>query len=376
MNPIDYFDQFSSRYRHYKGGSWCYEDGCVYRGLQQLYDATGDRRWNAHLHRLADQQIAPDGTLAGYDPQEYNIDHVLAGRVLFPLSAETTDLRYLKAAEHLAGQLSTHPRTAAGNYWHKKRYPHQVWLDGLYMGLPFQIEYGLAKGREDLIGDALRQFSTALAVTKDGGDLYVHGYDESRSQLWANNESGKSPAVWARAVGWLAMALVDALTLLPEDNATRTLRDAARHLLASIVARQTNNGLWMQVLDEPHLAGNYEETSASAMFAYALLRAERLKLVQGRAANDALSAGRRALQAILQTRLKADEQGVMRLIGIVHVAGLGGFEGNYRDGTPQYYLTEPIVSDDAKGVGPLMMAYAESLRLAGVNAGQGAPPIG
>ncbi|MGQ8633738.1 glycoside hydrolase family 88/105 protein [Agrobacterium sp. DKPNP3] len=376
MNPIDYFDQFSSRYRHYKGGSWCYEDGCVYRGLQQLYDASGDRRWNAHLHRLADQQIAPDGTLAGYDPQEYNIDHVLAGRVLFPLSAETTDLRYLKAAEHLAGQLSTHPRTAAGNYWHKKRYPHQVWLDGLYMGLPFQIEYGLAKGREDLIGDALRQFSTALAVTKDGGDLYVHGYDESRSQLWANNESGKSPAVWARAVGWLAMALVDALTLLPEDNATRTLRDAARHLLAGIVARQTNNGLWMQVLDEPHLAGNYEETSASAMFAYALLRAVRLKLVQGRAANDALSAGRRALQATLQTRLKADEQGVMRLIGIVHVAGLGGFEGNYRDGTPEYYLTEPVVSDDAKGVGPLMMAYAESLRLAAANAGQGAPPIG
>lgn len=376
MNPIDYFDQFSSRYGHYKGGSWCYEDGCVYRGLQQLYDATGDRRWNAHLHRLADQQIAPDGTLAGYDPQEYNIDHILSGRVLFSLSAETNDPRYLKAAEHLAGQLSTHPRTAAGNYWHKKRYPHQVWLDGLYMGLPFQIEYGLAKGREVLIGDALRQFSTALAVTKDGGDLYVHGYDESRSQLWANTESGKSPAVWARAVGWLAMALVDALTLLPEDNATRTLRDAARHLLASIVARQTNNGLWMQVLDEPHLAGNYEETSASAMFAYALLRAERLKLVQGRAANDALSAGRRALQAILQTRLKADEQGVMRLIGIVHVAGLGGFEGNYRDGTPEYYLTEPVVSDDAKGVGPLMMAYAESLRLAGVNAGQGAPPIG
>lgn len=376
MNTIDYFDQFSSRYRHYKGGSWCYEDGCVYRGLQQLYDATGDRRWNAHLHRLADQQIAPDGTLAGYDPQEYNIDHVLAGRVLFSLSAETNDPRYLKAAEHLAGQLSTHPRTAAGNYWHKKRYPHQVWLDGLYMGLPFQIEYGLAKGREDLIGDALRQFSTALAVTKDGGDLYVHGYDESRSQLWANNESGKSPAVWARAVGWLAMALVDALTLLPEDNATRTLRDAARHLLAGIVARQTNNGLWMQVLDEPHLAGNYEETSASAMFAYALLRAVRLKLVQGRAANDALSAGRRALQAILQTRLKTDEQGVVRLIGIVHVAGLGGFEGNYRDGTPEYYLREPVVSDDAKGVGPLMMAYAESLRLAGVNAGQGAPTIG
>ena len=160
------------------------------------------------------------------------------------------------------------------------------------------------------------------------------------------------------------MALVDALAILPEDGATAALRKKTQSLLAGIIARQTQTGLWMQVLDNPGLAGNYEETSASAMFAYALLHAVRLKLVQGEEANAALSAGRRALEALLETRLKADEEGVTRLTGIVHVAGLGGFEGNYRDGTPEYYLTEPVVSDDAKGVGPLMMAYAESLLLA------------
>jgi unsaturated rhamnogalacturonyl hydrolase len=363
MKPTDYFDQFSSRYRHYKGGSWCYEDGCVYRGLQHLFQATGDRRWNDHVHRLADVQIAPDGTLAGYDPQEYNIDHILAGRILFPLTVEMGDPRYLAAAGHLAGQLRTHPRIASGNYWHKKRYSHQVWLDGLYMGLPFQIEYAQATGQTDLIDDALRQFSTALALTADVGGLYVHGYDDSRSQSWADPLTGQSPAIWARAVGWLAMALVDALVVLPDDGATAPLRERARLLLAGIVARQTETGLWMQVLDNPTLAGNYEETSASAMFAYALLRAARLGLLQDEEANAAISAGRRALEALLETRLKVDEKGVTRLTGIVHVAGLGGFEGNYRDGSPEYYLTEPVVSDDAKGVGPLMMAYAEYLCL-------------
>ncbi|UXT52347.1 di-trans,poly-cis-decaprenylcistransferase [Agrobacterium tumefaciens] len=363
MKHTDYFDQFSERYRHYKGGSWCYEDGCVYRGLLQLFEATGEVRWKEHLHRLSDAQVAKDGTLAGYDPQEYNIDHILAGRILFPLAAQTGDARYLAAAEHLAGQLRSHPRITSGNYWHKKRYPHQVWLDGLYMGLPFQIEYAQATDRTELIGDALRQFSAALALTADVGGLYVHGYDESRNQRWADPVSGKSPAIWARAVGWLAMALVDALVILPDDGATAELRESARLLLAGIVERQSDAGLWMQVLDNPGLAGNYEETSASAMFAYALLRAVRLGLVQGKEAQAALSAGRRALAALLETRLKADDGGVTRLVGIVHVAGLGGFEGNYRDGTPEYYLREPVVSDDAKGVGPLMMAYAESLLL-------------
>ncbi|MCW0983378.1 glycoside hydrolase family 88 protein [Agrobacterium sp. BT-220-3] len=363
MKATDYFDQFSIRYKHYKGGSWCYEDGCVYRGLQLLFEASGDERWRHHLHRLADAQISADGTLAGYKPAEYNIDHILAGRILFPLAAETGEARYLAAADHLAGQLRTHPRIAAGNYWHKQRYPHQVWLDGLYMGLPFQIEYAQATGRTELIDDALRQFSSALSLTADAGGLYVHGYDDSRSQRWADPSTGQSPAIWARAVGWLAMALVDALVILPDDGATAPLRERARLLLAGIVARQTEAGLWMQVLDNSTLAGNYEETSASAMFAYALLRAVRLGLLQGEEADAAVSAGRRALRVLLETRLKVDEEGITRLTGIVHVAGLGGFEGNYRDGSPGYYLTEPVVSDDAKGVGPLMMAYAEGLLL-------------
>ena len=365
MNPTEYFDEFAKRYNHYKGGSWCYEDGCVYRGLSLLFDATGETRWKAHLHRLADQQIGADGALSGYDPQEYNIDNILAGRALFPLAEGADDVRYRLAADRLAGQLETHPRIPAGNYWHKKRYPHQVWLDGLYMGLPFQIEYATMTGRKDLIADALQQFSTALALTATTRGLYVHGYDDSRQQRWADPVTGKSPAVWARAVGWLAMAVVDALATLPVDQATASLRQRARLLLKEIMARQAaSSGLWHQVLDAPDLKGNYLESSASVMFAYSLLRAARLGLVEADTAAGAAAAGQRALDALLNTRLVADAEGTTRFTTIVHVAGLGGFEGSYRDGSPSYYLTEPIVSDDAKGVGPLMMAYAESLMAA------------
>lgn len=366
MSLTDYFDEFCRDYAAYKGGSWCYEDGCIYRGLELLTEATGDPRWRAHLHRLADAQIGRDGQLAGYDPGEFNIDNILSGRVLFALARDTADPKYMQAARGLVGQLDRHPRISSGNYWHKLRYPHQVWLDGLYMALPFQIEYGLAAGEPERVDDALAQFRTALDLTATSSGLYVHGYDESREQSWSDPETGKSAAVWSRAVGWLAMALVDALALLPGDDRAADLRARTRQLLLRLADLQAPSGLWVQVLEQPELAGNYEESSASAMFAYAFQRAARLGIVTGHDAARLQGAGRRALAA-LQARV-VTANGKARFGGICHVAGLGGFDGNYRDGTPGYYLTEPVVSDDAKGVGPLMMAHAEEARLAALAA--------
>lgn len=349
MTVFDYFDAFAGRYRHYKGGSWCYEDGCIYRGLVLMHRATGEARWFEHLKRLTDAQIAPDGTLAGFDVEEFNIDNILAGRCLFHLADRTGDARYMAAAGHLAAQLARHPRTQDGNYWHKARYPQQVWLDGLYMGLPFQIEYGQRTGAPYLVDDALAQLGRALDLTAGPAGLYVHGYDAARAQGWADAETGQSQAVWARAVGWLAMALVDIHALVPD----RAPQAATVSLMNAVVAQQRDSALWPQVLDAPNLAGNYDESSASAMFAYALMAAERQGL--GRFGQ----AGRRAWQALVSTRLE-DTGGVVQFTRICHVAGLGGFEGNYRDGTPGYYLSEDIVADDAKGVGPLMMAGAET----------------
>ncbi|MEF2070287.1 glycoside hydrolase family 88/105 protein [Consotaella aegiceratis] len=352
---MDYFDAYARRYDPYKNGAWCYEDGCVYRGLRLLHEATSEARWYDHLKRLVDLQVSPDGTIAGYRVDEYNIDNILSGRALIYLHEVTGEARYMQAAKLLGEQLAKHPRTKAGGYWHKKTYPWQVWLDGLYMGLPFQIELGQATAEEALIEDALDQLSRALDLTDGGDGLYVHGHDESREQRWADSETGRSPAYWGRALGWLSMALVDVIDLVGLQRASVAgIAERTKALLARIIELQTPTGLWLQVIDQPDLPGNYEESSASAMFAYALQKAGRLGLpVDG-------AVGRQALNRLVATRLVEGPAGV-RFEGICQVAGLGGFSGRYRDGTPDYYLTEPVVADDAKGVGPLMMAAAEAV---------------
>jgi polygalacturonase/rhamnogalacturonyl hydrolase YesR len=353
-----YLDAFAARYQPYKGGAWCYEDGCIYRGLALLHETTGDRRWLDHLKRLADAQVSPEGALKGYEITEFNIDNILSGRALIALHARTGDPRYLTAASLLGRQLDAHPRTRSGVYWHKSVYPAQVWLDGLYMGLPFQVELGQALREPERVTDALRQFETALRLTwREKTGLYVHGVDEGRLQAWADPVTGQSPAHWARALGWLAMAMVDVLELVgPEASPELTARTCS--LLERLVALRRPSGLWLQVVDQPDLPGNYEESSASAMFAYALLKAARL----GLAPASAGAAGAAALDALARTALRPVPGGGLEFGGIVHVAGLGGFGSVYRDGTPAYYLTEPVVADDAKGVGPLMMASAENHR--------------
>ncbi|WP_206611608.1 glycoside hydrolase family 88 protein [Falsirhodobacter deserti] len=354
--PLDeWMEAYARDHILYKGGSWCYEDGCIYRGLDLLAEATGQARWHDQLMRLAASQVAEDGTLAGYGPQDCNIDNIMAGRVLHPLHRRTGQERFLMAAQRLRGQLDIHPRIPAGNYWHKKVYPHQVWLDGLYMALPFQIEHGLATEDDAAVADAVAQFNSALDLTGRSDGLYAHGYDDARQMGWADPHTGQSSAVWARAVGWLAMALVDALVLLPKDEDAAALRDRTAALLDRVMQEARPSGLWQQVLMAPDLEGNYEETSASAMFAYALLRAAR----HGIAPDTARQAGLRAFRA-LTDRIQPDASGRARLQTICRVAGLGRWAGRDRDGTPGYYLTEEIVADDAKGVGPFMMAAAEA----------------
>lgn len=351
----DYFNDYASRYQPYKKGAWCYEDGCIYQGLRLLYEASGDTRWLDHLTRLVDGMVDGEGVIAGYDPTEYNIDNLLPGRALVFLSRVTGEPRYLVAAHRLAEQVAGHPRTRSGNFWHKQIYPEQVWLDGLYMGLPFAIEYGQATGKDAVVEDALAQLTQALRLTERDG-LYVHGYDAARIQRWADPATGHSPTFWARALGWLAMALVDIIDDVGQARAGEELIARTADLLARIESLTTPSGLWLQVIDQPDLPGNYLESSASAMFAYALMKAARLGL------RPATPTGAKALEALWQHRLRPDETGQLRLEGICQMAGLGGFGAVYRDGSPAYYLSEAVVADDAKGVGPLMMAASEHMR--------------
>ncbi|MDI7776485.1 glycoside hydrolase family 88 protein [Asticcacaulis sp. EMRT-3] len=333
---------------------WNYEDGCVWTGALALYEATADQALLDFVRSEAGLRITPEGGIPSFDPSEYNIDGVQAGRVLAPLFRLTGEARYRQAMDTQFVQLESHPRTQSGNYWHKQIYPHQVWLDGLYMAQPFQTQYALAAGRPELFADTVRQFLHVEKVLKDPKTgLCYHGWDESRAERWANPETGCSPCFWGRAMGWWVMALADVYELsagLDEAGRAeiaRLLRDTATALMAA----RSPAGLWWQVLGQGSRDGNYEEVSASLMIAYALMKGARLGVLSV----DCATAGRHALNTLCARFVTPSA-----LDGICGVAGLGNTP--YRDGSFAYYLSEKITPNDPKGVAALLMALAEGLR--------------
>lgn len=348
----DYFDNYAREYRPYKSGAWCYEDGLLYQGLELLHRATAEDRWLQHMVRLVDNQVSSGGELAGYDPTEFNIDHVKSGRALVYLHQQTGRQLYCDATVPLMNQLDNHPRTRSGVYWHKLNYPWQIWLDGLFMAASFRLPYAVAYDRADIIDDVMGQLLKALEATHDPvSGLYAHAYDESRLQRWSDPESGHSPAYWSRALGWLAMCLVDTAELVgPEVFAP--VQTLAENYLNALCSFRQEGGLWLQVINQPDLEGNYQEASASAMFSYALIKGQKLGLVS--ALDDGL------VDSLVQQTVRDKSDGGKEMFDICEVAGLGGFGGNYRDGTAEYYLSERRVADDVKGVGPLMMCVAQS----------------
>jgi unsaturated rhamnogalacturonyl hydrolase len=333
---------------------WNYEDGCIYKGCLDLATASGESRFEEFVLREVSTRVAPDGTIQGFDANELNIDNVSAGKVLFPLHARTGEPRFRIAIEHQHAQLDRHPRTQSGNFWHKKIYPHQVWLDGLYMAQPFRCAYATLADQHAIFNDVRSQFAHVRHVMRDGASgLYYHGWDESRSERWSNPQTGCSPCFWGRAMGWFMMALVDCceLSATASRPVYELLTDILRDTSDALMRVRSARGLWYQVLDQGTRAGNYEEASASLMIAYALMKGARLGLLSD-ATGDV---GQQSLQACIERFLTEEE-----LQGICGVAGLGNVP--YRDGSYEYYVSEPIVPNDPKGVGALFMALAEGLR--------------
>lgn len=353
--------RYAETYRSYKSGRWCYEDGCFYKGLADLH-AAGDGDWA--LEKLIEQvnlRVHPDGAIEGFKPEEYSLDNINAGKVLFLLAERTGDARYVRALRGLRGQLHDHPRTRGHNFWHKKAYPWQVWLDGLYMALPLLAQYSLEHETGVGLADVRRQVETVRRLMRDPQTgLYYHGYDESRAAPWADPETGLSACFWSRAIGWYVMALVDLVDIVPAGHPDREFYGSLlSEVAAALLAWQGDDGLWMQVMDQPGRAGNYPESSASAMLSYAFLKGHRLDVLDARFA----AAANRAFDGILKRYLRVSVKGAA-LGGICLMAGLGDINGEfgYRDGTFAYYVGEPVVENDPKGVGPLMMAQAERLR--------------
>lgn len=339
--------------RETRSGSWNYEDGVVWKGALDLYAATGDAAFFEHVLAAMDGRVMADGALPGFNPAEFNLDSINSGKILFPLFAITGEPRFRKAMDVQFRQLPAHPRTRSGNYWHKNIYPWQVWLDGVYMAQPFQTAYARMTGNAALFADTVHQIRTVRAVMRRADGLYFHGWDESRAERWSDPKTGLSPNIWGRAMGWWAAALIDVYEASDgmDKSARAGIAGILQETLRAVVAVRSKRGLWYQVMDQSDREGNYEEASATVMFAYALMKSARLGIVGA----DLKAIGQNSLQSAIDAFVTPDG-----LNGTCAVAGLGG--RNYRDGSYAYYIGEKTRLNDPKGVGALMWALAEGLR--------------
>ncbi|KAA5541626.1 glycoside hydrolase family 88 protein [Adhaeribacter rhizoryzae] len=335
---------------------WAYDEGVVLEGLTNIWKRNADGRYFKFIQKSMDHFVQKDGTIRKYRPDEYNIDHIKNGRTLLTLYKVTGQEKYYKAATMLREQLKTHPRTKEGGFWHKKIYPYQMWLDGLYMGQPFYAEYATTFNEPTAFDDIANQFIYMEKHARDSktGLLY-HGWDESKQQKWADKNTGLSPHFWGRAMGWYGMGLVDVLDNFPENHPKRAelLKILSRFAAAVESVQDKKSGVWYQILDKPTGKGNYLEASASNMFVYALAKGARLGYLPAK--YEAVA--KRGYEGIQKEFIKVDEQGLTNLHGTVSVAGLGG--NPYRDGSYEYYLSEKVVVNDPKGVGAFLLAANE-----------------
>lgn len=343
-----------------KCNKWNYIDGCMITGILERYEITGEARFLDFADRFMSGFVEEDGRIRTYDPAEYSLDNVNPAKNLFTLYDLTGKEKYRKAIELVRSQLSTMPRTPEGNFWHKLIYPNQVWLDGIYMALPFYMEYEKRFDAQKDCQDICQQIARVEARMRDQKTgLYYHGYDASRKMYWADPDTGCSPNFWLRAEGWFILGLVDVLEImmdLPMQAESVHLQHMLLDLAKALSKYQDPSGLWYQLIALPELEGNYLETSGTALISAALLKAVRLGFLP----ESFRAVGEKAFYGIVDRRLTKNADGTPCVTGICLVGGLGGEQ--HRDGSAAYYLSEPVVQNDAKGVGPLLLAYTEMLR--------------
>jgi unsaturated rhamnogalacturonyl hydrolase len=348
--------------------AWNYELGTLLEGMDDVWLNTADPRYFNYIKSSIDQFVGPDGSIPTRNLEEYQLDNILLGRQLLLLYGVTQDPRYAKAATLLYDQLLHQPRTPSGGFWHKQRYPNQMWLDGLYMAGPFYAEYAATFHHPEVFSDITHQFVLINEHTRDPktGLLY-HGWDESKQERWADKQTGLSSQFWARAMGWQMMALVDTLDYFPEDNAGRKLLIAQLVQEAAAITRYQDSasGLWFQVLDKAGEKGNYLESSASCMFVYSLAKGVR----KGYLPQSYLANAESGYHGILSHFIQTGPGDDVSLTTTVKGAGLGG--NPYRDGSYAYYIGEKTIANDTKGVGAFLMASTEIENAANAKLGRG-----
>lgn len=342
---------------------WNYIDGCMIKAVLEMYAISKDEKYLKFADDFIDYRVFEDGTIDGYSIGEKNIDNVNAGKTLFELYDLTGKEKYRKAIDLVYSQIEIMPRceNKERNFWHKDIYPNQIWLDGMYMGQPFYLEYETRFNDRKNYPDIFNQFKYVIENLRNPlNGLYFHAIDTSKEAFWCDKVTGLSQCSWLRAIGWYSMALLDTLDKVDNsdgkfDAEVKMLKDAYVDLIESMLKYQDESGMWYQVVNFGGMDKNYLETSGSSILAYSILKGVRLGFLP----ESYREYGEKAINGICDKYLTTTE-GEMSLDGICLVAGLGGKDE--RPGTYDYYMSEPIVKDDAKGVGPFLLAYTEMLR--------------
>ena len=369
---------------------WSYVMGIELEGMLDTYLRYGGEDIRLYCQEYCDTMIRKDGTIRGFNILDYNLDNIRTGHFVTRMYQHWPEEKNLKAMQLMMKQLQDQPRTKVDHvFWHKAIYAYQVWLDGIFMSLPFrcltapivEAQKPKAKGQKlnanAIYDDAVDQLKITYQRTLDPKTgLNRHAYDETRNTFWADRETGLSQHCWARAQGWYSMALIEVLDAVPENYARRSeLIDLLRKDLDAVVKWQDKKtGTWYQVMDSPSREGNYLESTASSMFAYVLLKAAR----KGYVGESYREAGKRAYEGIIKNMICIHPDRTISLTNCCSVAGLGPAatpdveaamkkinpkgkvnENRRRDGSYQYYLSEPIRDNDAKGVGPFIWASLE-----------------
>jgi unsaturated rhamnogalacturonyl hydrolase len=334
---------------------WDYKIGMILTAYQKLYNQTQNPKYFDYIKGYADKLIDNSGAFENFNPQDHNIDFINAGKILFDLYDKTKDEKYRTALKTLRRQFDDHPRTESGGFWHKKIYPNQMWLDGLYMGQPFYARYTAEFEGGEKLNDVAHQFELLhdRAFDKKTG-LYFHAWDESKQMPWANKVTGTAPHIWLRALGWYGMALVDVLDYFPKDHPKQ--KELVRYLneLATAVSKyQDKSGLWYQVPDLATKKGNYLEASGSSMLVYALAKG----VNKGYLPAKFKKVSNKGFKGLVNKLIKVDANGEIHITQVCKSAGLGG--NPYRDGSFEYYMSEKVVMDNSHGLGSFMLAAIE-----------------
>ena len=333
--------------------AWSHEYGVLFKGLLAVWCRTGDQCYFDYVKKHIDAVVDSNGAIAGYALDHFSLDHLNSGRLLFPLLERTGDTRYRKAIDTLRDQYRHHPRTSDGGFWHNGELNNQMMLDGIYMGAPFYTECGIADKDTAAINDAIRQVMLLVEHNRDANTgLFYHGWDENRTTGWAHPETGCSASFWGRATGWYSMAIVDLLELLPDDHTSRNdLLTIFRELMGAIVRIQdSDSDLWWNVLDQGNRQGNYLEASGSLMFLYSLGNG----IAQGYLPVDFRCALDKGFSGALKHLIREENDGSLSIRQVCKTAGLGGKPG--RDGSFDYYNSEPVVDNDFKGIAAFLLA--------------------